>query len=518
MTKKRCLKIIDLLGILFVTFFVYNILSPIQSVCTLYADDLLSPFWPFFNLQLSNPLSIFLTSNHLSWVLSLFHCLTVRLLPIAFGIHPQVFVQTAFFPFACFIFTLYLYCVANNFNKYSKIKHLTFVWALLLFPLAISILCKSEFLWIFTQCCWFYAYVFVLLFGIIAFCEIQSFYVNKEHFSKKRLITFLILIFLIGGCFEFSKFILGSTLILGLLLDRIFTREPVTNKKTILFLVYSLFCCTYSLLVPTTIIHSDSYLKLFSFEELMNFLPSYLSEYWHYVIVDNCIFYILIAVLLLLIHTFGEDKLKNKRFYIYSVSTLLSVLLFNFAIIIGSNITYYSSILAHSGVRFCNTTMLLCLFLSCLGYFISNTEFKKPLLVGSFIILTLYGTYVKKEHFDFSMMLDSYKVIRQCHYVLDKFFVLHSLKTPVFYNYYTNDLFQNLSISYYIYFYNSKFKPTEYKIIDITDKSYSVPDKMHYIAIRDLMVNKCKEITGYQITDEELEKMDFQSLYQYKTN
>ena len=520
MTKKNFFSLIDILGIFLVTFIVYKTLLPCGKVCTFYGDDLISPFYTFgVSLPLSNPFSAFLTNSHTSWVFSLFHVLTVRILPITFGIHPQIFAQTVFFPFACFIFTIYLYSVANNFNKYSKTKHLTFILVLILFPLTISILRKCDFFWIFTQCCWFYAYVFMLLFGIVAFCELQAIYVNKEHFSKKRLITLLVLIFLLGGCYEFYKFIICSTVVLGLCFDKIFTKDSICNKKSIAFLIYTLFCNTFLFLIPFSIIHNNSYVKLFSFNEFINFIPSYFQEYLHYVICDNAIFYVLIVGLLLLINAFGEDKLKNKRFFIYTFSTLLSVFLYNFVIIIGSNISYYSSVLAHSGVRFCNSTVLLCLFLSCLSYFISNTECKKPVLIGLIIASILYGTYVNKETFKYEEYIIPYGNIRQCHYVLEKFFVINSLNKPVFYNYYgAKSLFNNYIISYYTYIYQTSLPFSAYKPICITDDKYSQPNKNHYEAIRDLMIQKCKEVTGYQITKEEYEKMDFQSLYKFRGN
>lgn len=519
MTKKRIFSIIDILGVFLVTFVLYKVLLPFGQVCTFYTEDILSPYWPEINLSLSNPFSAFFTSAHNSWIMSMFHVLTARLLPMATGIHPQIFVQEVYFPFACFLLTLFLYCVSNNFTKYLKIRHLTFVFALALFPLIIAILRNVDLLWFFTQCCWFYAYVFMQLFGIVTFNEIQSFYIQKEKFSKRRMIVFCILVFLMLNTFEFYKFVFCSTLIIGFLLNKFFTKDRLLNKKTACFLICSLIIFAITTFIPCLgIVYDNSYFEAFTFQSFLNFFPGYLSHYWHYVIFNNLDLILLTSVLLVLIKIFGEDKLKNKRLFIYVFSVFVSILLFNFVIIWGSNINYYNCILDHSGIRFCNTTMFLCLFLSCLSYFIANTEFKKPVLVGLILTAILYSINVKKNNFDFADDVNPYKTIRQCHYILDKFFVLHSLKTPVFYNYYTGNLYQNHSLKYFIYFYKSPFKSSQYKIINITDVSYTEPNKYHHLAIRDLMIKKCKEVTGYQITEDELEKMDFQSLYKYIEN
>lgn len=521
MTKKRILAVIDIIGLLLVTFVIYKFMLPFEKICTFITDDLLSPFYtPDFSMSNDNIFSVFLTSNHNSWVMSLFHTMTVRILPDIFNIHPQIFVQTVWFPFSCFIFTLYLYCVSNNFVKYSKVKHLTWLWALFLFPLIIVTLRLIDFLWLYTQCCWVYAYVFMSLFGIVAFLELQSLYIQNEKFSKKRMIEYLLLIFLLGNTFETYKIGFCLTLVIGVILHKIFSKEPLINKKSLAFIAYSLVACLSTVLVPkVSIIYDNDYVKTFNLQNFITAFPGYIAEFCNNIIPNNLLLISLIAVLLFLIKIFGYDKLKNKRLFIYVFSSLLSILLLNFVYICVSNIDYFTSISHHPGLMFTNFTFLLCLLLTCIGYFISNTECKKPVLISIIFVLVLYSVniviYHKKYNDTIQEYLSSFKQIRQCHYVLEKFFVLNSLKQPVFYNYYTDGLFQNLSIRYFTTTYHAPFIPENYKIICITDKDYIEPNKSHFTSIRDLMIKKCKEVTGYQITEEELEKSDFKSLYKY---
>ena len=100
MTKKRILTFIDILGFSAVIYVIYSFLFPFSMQNSIN----------FINVDTSTIMSYFTSSNHFSWIISLFNVLITKGIPDLFQINSQIEIQKIFF--SCSI--IFLYTIDNN--------------------------------------------------------------------------------------------------------------------------------------------------------------------------------------------------------------------------------------------------------------------------------------------------------------------------------------------------------------------------------------------------------------------
>ena len=172
----------------------------------------------------------------------------------------------------------------------------------------------------------------------------------------------------------------------------------------------------------------------------------------------------------------------------------------------GNNGFGYEVPLMHAGLRFLFGILLLCLITSTTGYLLTFAEIKSKnkyiISVGIFLLAALsVGT---ARAFDFShFQKDSFETRRDM-YIFEKTFLLNKNKQDL----YIFDENSYRITHYYLFdtYFNNK-ADFEVKNIEICK---DISDKQK---CRDLYLKAVEDKIGYKFTKDELDRLDFNSLY-----
>ena len=251
---------------------------------------------------------------------------------------------------------------------------------------------------------------------------------------------------------------------------------------------------------------------------------------------DNLYFYILLFIGCILILIFIKNKIKNIKFFICILSNIIGLFIFLFSLIIVEE-SYENCnfiVLYHPGINFLISLLLFNLTLSTYGYLISNTSLNNNrifinvfciILLSFAVIFFMHNKIQDKIHH----CLSNIKGSKQLLYIWEKSFLLLNKNKK-----FDDDkiyVYRILVDSGYIYldkpyttlfltkinninvpeekvcYIDIKTNKPYYNIIYIKDSSYWNPQY-----IPELLNNIYKHL-GYKFTKEELENLDFNSLY-----
>ncbi len=503
MTKKRVIFIVSTI----VVIAIIAILSaPLFSGFSVNNESLIMPYVSSYPLiDDDGILQIFTASGHSWLVMSMFFVEFARYLPKILHLHPQICIQTVTAKFFFGIFFLFLFAITNNFFKYAKNKTCYAVGLLSSFYFVISLLRKCDFLWMFASDCWFWAYIFLPISAIILFSYLEKYYVLREKPTKREIVSVAILFLITAVGHEFFRFVLIVGVLLMFLVEKYLIKSDIPTKKFFKYYIAATAICVFTIFSYSY----QSWLNIYTQGEQTAMFPyfiKYLRYFIEYIINAFSPLYALLLFLGITIHFFVKNKQNNYRLYNYMASFTVAGILFFWAIMAGNDGFGYEVPLMHSGLRFLFGILLLCLIASATGYLLTFADTKSKnkyiISVGIFLLAALsVGT---ARAFDFSyFQKDSFETRRDM-YIFEKTFLLNKNKKDL----YIFDENSYRITHYYLFdtYFNNK-ADFEVKNIEIC-KDISDKDKC-----RDLYLKTVEDKIGYKFTKEELDRLDFNSLY-----
>lgn len=177
--KHEKLITISVTVLIIIAFFIY--FKPLLNFMSVNSESFFSPYMSKIEFVDNDSLWQIFTSNNHSWFLfSAVYVILARYLPVWLNLHPQMCIAYVnsyifFLIFVCLILALTKSCTKYIENK----KIFPFLFLLCCFAI-FPMLVKADFMWLFKNDCWFLAYVFLPVFGILLNDKIQKKYVLSE--------------------------------------------------------------------------------------------------------------------------------------------------------------------------------------------------------------------------------------------------------------------------------------------------------------------------------------------------
>ena len=503
-----------------------------------FCEDL---FEPYIAILLGDGFGFYRNNFHNSLLYSLFYDLICIYLPRILDIHPiTCFVNISSYIISFIIFS-YLFAISFTFSKYIKKESnlLPFVICLFLFPVHISALEKSTTYYLYYNEAWMTAYLVLPIFVATFFNEFEIHFVLKEALSKKQTIILFLLLFCVANSFEILRYITFVFFAALICLYFLFDKE----KKHI-GLYKSLFVFYTALNLFLVIIYKGSnYIHFIDLragaDKLIPYFKGFFLSYYQYIVANNAITLGLIIFSLICIMFLTNNNEKKKAFWIFTGSLFFAVMSYPLStILINFNpegwiySSYFTFACDHSGTRYTINYFLIMILFSCWGFLFSSMQNMKAKIV---LLLTYIVMLIPAYHFTF--LKDSgnwHNLLKEADgrkffderntnlYILEKFWAMYGRRHGEFYTYSPHNVtYYDLMINYLAYLYSenkllthSYDNPEEYyKIIHVCSDEDDL-----FTTCKDKMLKVIKDKTGYEFSEEELKKLDFESIREYSYN
>ena len=511
------IKIFQILSYLLSALACYKILSPIYPNIVPRNESL---FMPFLSCSHSIPsdsiLQIFTSNDHFYVILSVLHVFTQRYLPELLKIHPVECYEkytvwllfiSVYFLLIVFVKNLFKYISNNKFvDIFAPFLSVLFIFVILKFTHRIG------FTWVLQHDCWTYAYILLPAIAFILFYEFEKYYVLEKSLNKRQIFVFCSLLIINAFSNEYFRFIICCGLFLGFILHLLILKTNISKNKFLLtWIGISILNC----LVFFTSNFQDWFAERnnhYTLSDLINIFPNFISTYFNKVIMENKWFFIFIALFLIAVGLFVKNKDRNKRIFIYTISVIISALLFQILIIVGLEEGYniqYS--FQHQGIKMLTKMILFSLNLSLLGYLFAYCK-NIAITIGLTVIslLPFYYGY-DPEIYNFKYNKEEVLNYKRELYILDRCFISISKKTDIFYTYQKSWVVcPDFSFSYFSNLYGNE-QGNEYR-----QKVYVCNDNDNTEVCENKMKDFIKQKTGYVFSEEELKKLDFSIYDKYR--
>lgn len=362
--------------------------------------------------------------------------------------------------------------------------------------------------------CWTYAYILLPAIAFILFYEFEKYYVLEKSLNKRQIFVFCSLLIINAFSNEYFRFIICCGLFLGFILHLLILKTNISKNKFLLtWIGISILNCLFFF----TSNFQDWFAERnnhYTLSDLINIFPNFISTYFNEVIMENKWFFIFIALFLIAVGLFVKNKDRNKRIFIYTISVIISALLFQILIIVGLEEGYniqYS--FQHQGIKMLTKMILFSLNLSLLGYLFAYCK-NIAITIGLTVIslLPFYYGY-DPEIYNFKYRKEDALNYKRELYILDRSYISISKDADVFYNYHRFWPFSHpLAFYYFTNIYGckngegNKYKQTVYVCEDSDDIEVCENKMKDFI----------KQKTGYVFTEEELQKLDFSIYDRYR--
>ena len=501
--KKILFWILNLFFFILAGLFIFKLLTPLYDGLIIRGDSLSSLWWGKTDF-----LGVFTKNEHTCFILSMFNCIFGRYIPELLKIHPQVWYSG---PYRIILFlAMYLlqFSFLANFTKYFKNKNFNILWIFLIFPSFLFLMINAWADWILTDDCWSFAYIFMPVFSIALLLECEKIYVKNdiEIFEPKKNYYKKIILFLLFVCvatsFEFQRFVTCAALFFGYFLHYFFINKRLNHKKFLLFYILIAIINSLMFFIPA----AQNYVGRIESPDIAALLTKYMSIYFKNFIVGNGELFFIIALLVLCAIFFAPKNEEKKRLFVFETSVLISTLIFPILLIFFS---LYNNMLMveHSGIILMAKIYLFNIILSICGWLIPNIKInsiKFYTIICCFLpILSLCNlketdTYVVETNKQFQKRM----------YILERVFLLYEKDNKIFLN--CNDFsafVPKYSLIYFIYLYDRNSNFDDYKQVNFCSKEENPED------CNKKLTKLLKDETGYELTDEEIEKQDFQKYY-----
>lgn len=502
---KKFYGFLNLFLFILVGLFIFKLLAPLYDGLIIKGDCLSFMWWGE-----STFLETFTKNEHTCFILAMFNCVCGRYIPELLKIHPQVWYSSYYRLILFFAMYLLQFSFLANFSKYFKNKKFNILWLFLIFPAFLFLMISGWTDWIITDDCWFFAYIFMPIFSIVFFLECEKIYVKNEVeiFEPKKnyyqKFVFLFLFLCVASSYEFQRFVTCSTLFLGYLLHYFFVNKNLNHKKSILIYLGVIFINSLMFFAPS----AQNYIGRLNSPDIIALFPKYMSVYFKNFIVGNSVLFLAIILLVLCAIFFAPKSEEKKRLLVFETSIIASTLIFPILLIFFS---LYNNMLMveHSGVILMGKIYLFYAVLSLCGWLISSIKInsiKFLTVICCFApILSLCNLKDRDMY-----VVETNKQFQKRMYILERVFLLYGREHKIFLN--CNDFsafVPKYSLVYFIYLYDKNSRFDTYEQVDFCSNDENHDD------CNKKLVRFLKEKTGYELTDEEIQKQDFQKYYGY---
>lgn len=494
-TKKQ--KIINILLYILVILVIYCVMRPFFVDFTLYGD---SASWNWYSEKgFWQP---FLQNDHSWFIFSPIFCMCNRFLPLMFNVHPQMFYKYFYWIVIFGVYVAFFFAIRENFTKYFNPKYAV-LWTLPIFPIVLQALDYGGFKWAPMNDSFSLSYILLPLFFILFANSFEKIYVKNLYpeTSLRERITLLVLFIFVSCSHEFPRFIICLGLYVGYYLHKWFVNNDIDRKKY--WAIYKGILIFNLVLFLTPNFRNwfgerDNHLTL---RMLISDFPNMVSAYFQTVIVENWLYFAVLAVMLIALKFIVKNLKEKRKLFVWTASILVSIFAFSMVIIVGSETYEYSFM--HPGIRFLDKIFLLNLIFSIAGYIFSydcSIKKKVAVLVLCFAPLLLG---VKKDSLDYSYQQQEIYQSRYRAYLLERFFILHEKPAKVYYQIKDKVFFEKNSLRFYLFFHDRGFSQQDYvekTLCEPTDEFEDCNKK-----IMDILKNE----HNFEFSKEELEKLDF---------
>lgn len=501
--KKYFILFLNIFLYVFAGIMIFQFLSPMYHALVVWGESLVWHWW-----GPTNTVQFFKNSDHSWFILSMFWSMGARYLPEFLKMHPQVWASNFNF-WALFIGMLLVQLsILDNFTKYFSRKNFRILWLFLIFPLYCSFLNAADASWILADDCWSYAYIIIPVFSIVLFSEVEKFYIKNDfkNASKFHKVILFLLFLCVAVSHEFTRFILCSSLFIGYFLHILFVNRKINHKKFWLI-------ATFVVLASVINFASQRFqwwieTKLNSSNFILHSLLNYFSGFYQNVLLDNKFQILAILILIAIALMFTPKNAERKKLIVFTSAMTVSIFLFSLIIIIGQEFQYFA--FNHCGVKFLTKMYLFNVILSLIGWLIVNIKLNSIKVYT--VILTFLMLYFGAKPITFidrEMIESNYNIQRRI-YILERIFSLYSRQNKVFLDCQDLETFiPHYSLIYFIYLYDRGADFYDYEQVKfcLNGETYEECNKK--------LVDFLKDKTNYDLTEEEIEKQDFQKYYGY---
>ena len=487
------------LVIIILFLILYIMLIPLLKYSTAWAEALMFPYFsPIRGISSDSFLQIFLANDH-SWILhSVIVVITNKYMPLLLHMHHQDYMAqyNIWVILICYLF--FLLSVQFHFEKYFKNKLLSIFSVFLIFPILLifqSVSNGAAKLWWFNQDCWFYAAILLPIFPIMLYTKLEKDFVLNQNLSGKDYIKSFILMFFTAFGHEFFRAVVLFSFPLIFIFNNIFLKKKIGCKSFLKSYISVIFINALIFLNPVTLGWFAN--KKRTLQQCIEIFVPYMKEYFQVVIMNNIYLFVAIFVLSVTGFFISAKTEQFKKLLVVSYSVLLSVLMFNIAIIFGKENFEFS--FNHYTVLFFTKTTLFCIVLSLSGYIISlfKNIYGKIIFLVSLLFLSTCYILSNIDCFDTREEEKMEKLARQKRYLMEKMFYLYGKENKKIYVF--NDPINYFFKYEFLYQYDNLKNIPKFKLVKIED---------------DIEVFKSliKEKTGVTVTEEELEETKFSNI------
>lgn len=509
-----CKKILFVAFLIFACVLICQLYGYLTQYICVNAESMIMPYVDYGRNTSNEFLRLFSSSDHSWYIFSFVYMFLERVLPKVLNLHPQDAIVISSKTFLFIVYIGFLSVLTCGLFKYEKNKILFPVGLLLTCFITLCSLQQSNLTWIFSNDCWFLAYMFLPAFGIAIINMAEKFYVFFEKPTPKDITILVVLFLCISVSHEFYKFLLL------LMLPAIYFLHYICFKQTVKIISFFKAVAAYVVMSIFLVLNNFSYAyKIWLSDHIGNkfittadfhvYLSNFMGALKESIFYDNIIYYLLIFALVVIIAFSVQDKDKNKRFFIFNSTLLFASLLFFFCLIVGSDKYDNVSVLPmHEGLRFCLKLSLITIVYSCVGYLISSIKdlYKKIYLFFTFLLVSVF---LFGQNFVFlKYIVIGAKTLKINAYILEKVFVLNNKKFDdgMFYTYSRFNCLNDDAVLYLKKVYN--ISPSKnYKVYHVC------ADNDTEITCQKNMINLANKKLGYKFTEKELEELSFSSLY-----
>lgn len=536
---------VNLTLLIIVVAVIYSVMVPMFNVCTLSSESLFLPFVSQCDIDNDAILQVFTSNTHQWFILSIFHVIADRYLPEIFDIHPQMMI-VYFFKFFLFpLFFLLVFSIMENVYKYKEKRE---IWSpyvfLILFYIVYQIVLMADFVWVFNNDCWYYAYVFLPIFAILLYNRGEFFYVTQNKLTARDKVVIGCLTLFVSVSHEMFRAIFMSTILLVFILNKLFFGLKYSAKQ---WIKYIFAYIGLGLLNLVTIVLSLWYVERRVVEPdlktLVLQIKTFLFFLYQNIVEENFWLFLIIVVLYLVVMwTKSDDGGRRKRLLICTAGYLLSTFLFMFCLFffnVDGSDTYA---VAHCGIRFIFSLIILQIVLSLGGYYVFrqyshqnivsvkdfavkcalrikkvvvNNEnvrcflnvFLKIVIIGLLLFVLVVDIVEDKDviglyNYNYKFRINTY--------ILEKINMFNNLKHNTFYSCGDKIGFDGAQKLFIEYNELDNIEEEDIKTIFLCEKTDNID------VCKKKMLKFLQKKYKYKMTNKELSELDFDALYEIK--
>ena len=452
--------------------------------------------------------------------------LFVKIIPMLLGINFQDFalISEGILKILFFISLVYI----SNFNKYFQNKILGLCVNIFNWFVIFSILFKCDFVWCFDTLEWFFGYIVPVVFYFLYWYTFMSFYLAETpyNFQKKDYFILFILSALIVTANEEVNFAFFILLIIVIFenLFLFFKYKKINSAVKPAFVSVS-FMSVFMFLIYSSfgICHLwNGYNLSIGLNITKNTFFEFISLFGKYIIYDNIVFILMLALSIIIILNSKENKNQNYKVVKYVIYSIIGFIIFLFATILLPQNCYvsvdpnYKFWFLHNGLL---STFDICLYFITL-YLVAHIlsmKINNKICYGFLCIFIIFSLMHINGNSGRILCMHSYKATKSLMYIVDKISLFYikkgqdiilpkSLPFYIIPDIFPRILAENRDLNTLFY----EKDRARYLIYVEHNYKVNVMSKVTFLPYKEAL-QKYKELGG-NFSEEELEKLDFSKI------